>query len=177
MNERSDIARQVEQLLEPRLQTMGYELVACDWRVVHGRQTLQLFIDRDGGIRLEDCVSVSRSVGDLLDVEDLIEVAYHLEVSSPGLDRPLRKAADFERFRGREVRIRTFEPIEGRRNYRGRIAGVGDGLVTVEVDGRPHVVPLAAMDRANLVAAAGGDEGGAPGHKKRTKRAKKKRKS
>jgi len=148
---RIDIVQRAEELLEGRLQAMGYELVACDWRVMHGRPTLQIFIDSEDGVGIGDCVEVTHTVGDLLDVEDFIPGRYQLEVSSPGLDRPLRKEADFARFEGQRVRARTYEPMDGRRNFHGRIAAVDDGIVTIDVDGTAIPVPVAAMERANLV--------------------------
>lgn len=151
MSTRVDVVRRAEELLDEPVRHLGYELVACEFRTVGGRPTLQVFIDRDGGVGIADCVTVNRGIGDLLEVEELLASTFNLEVSSPGLDRPLRKEADFRRFVGREVRIRTFEPIGGRRNFRGLIRGAEDGMVTVEVDTRPHEVPVAAMERANLV--------------------------
>jgi ribosome maturation factor RimP len=148
---RIDIVQRAEELLEGRLAAMGYELVACDWRVIDGQATLQVFIDAEEGIGIDDCLEVNEAVGDLLDVEDLISTRYRLEISSPGLDRPLRKEADFSRFNGRRLRARTFEPIDGRRNFHGLIAAVDDGLVTIDVDGTDIPVPVAAMERANLV--------------------------
>ncbi len=151
MKERVDIVRETEKVLEEPISNLGCELVACEFTTVSGRRTLQVFIDREGGVGVADCARVSDGIGDLLDVEDLIDGAYNLEVSSPGLARPLRRERDFRRFAGSEVRIRTYEPIDGRRNYRGTIVDVDAGIVTVEVDGRPYTVPVAAMERANLV--------------------------
>ena len=148
---RADIVRRAEETLAGPIDNLGYELVACDYRTVGGRPTLQVFIDREGSVTIRDCVTVNRAIGDLLEVEGLGGDSYDLEVSSPGLDRILRKEDDFRRFAGREVRVRTFEPVEGRRNYRGRIGSVEDGIVRLRVDGQDHDVPIAAMDRANLV--------------------------
>lgn len=106
-----------------------------------------------GGVDLDDCVSVSREVATLLDVEDPIDGAYVLEVSSPGLDRPLVRPSDFERHRGRRVRLRTREPIEGRRNFSGVLldfrTGQG-GEVVLETDGATQVVPFRALKRAHI---------------------------
>ena len=148
---RIDIVRRAEELLEPRLASMGYELVACDWRTVNGRPTLQVYIDAEGGVVIRDCLKVNSLVGDLLDVEDFIGGRYHLEISSPGLDRPLRKPADFARFQGKRVKVLTYEEIGGRRAFHGDVVAVDDGIVTVDVDGTPFQVPVAAMKRANLV--------------------------
>jgi len=149
--QRIDIVRRAEELLTEPIRHLGYELVACDYRSVGGRPTLQVFIDREGGVSIDDCVTVNRGIGDLLDVEDIVEGRYDLEVSSPGLDRPLRREADFVRFAGREVRVRTFEPLDGRRNFRGRIGSVDDGIVEIEIDNNTYRVPVAAMERANLI--------------------------
>ena len=148
---KADIVHQAEELLEDRLRQMGYELVAVEWIVLEGRQTLRIFIDREGGVDIADCVRVNDTIGDLLDVEDFIQQRYHLEVSSPGLDRPLRKPVDFERFLGERVKIRTYEAQDGRRNYQGTLEAVDDGIVTVRVDNEPHRIPIAAMMRANLI--------------------------
>lgn len=148
---RIDIVRKVEQLLAGHLQHLGYELVACEWTTDEGRPTLKVFIDRDGGVGIQDCMRISGAVGDLIDVEELIDSRYHLEVSSPGLDRPLRKEPDFIRFVGEQVRIRTFEAQEGRRNFKGTLEAVEDGIVTVRVDNTPFRVAIAAMERANLI--------------------------
>jgi len=148
---RIDIVRKVEQLLVGHLQHLGYELVACEWTTDQGRPTLKVFIDRDGGVGIQDCMRISGAVGDLIDVEELIDSRYHLEVSSPGLDRPLRKEPDFIRFVGEQVRIRTFETQDGRRNFKGTLEAVDDGIVTVRVDNTPFRVAIAAMERANLI--------------------------
>ena len=149
--QRTDIVRRAEELLTDPIRHLGYELVACDWRSVGGRPTLQVFVDREGGVDIRDCVTVNRGISDLLDVEDIIPSRYDLEVSSPGLDRPLRREADFVRFAGQEARVRTFEPLEGRRNFRGRIGAMDDGIVELDIDGIIFRVPVAAMERANLV--------------------------
>lgn len=151
MIDRTDIVHRAEELLEDRLADMGYEFVACDWRVADGRTTLQVFIDREGGVGIRDCVEVNKRIGDLLDVEDFISLAYNLQVSSPGLERPLRREEHFRQFIGKEARIRTYEPIDGRKNYRGFIVGAKDGIVEIKVDGVDYSVPVAAMERANLV--------------------------
>ena len=149
--QRTDIVRKAEKLLTEPIRHLGYELVACDFRAVSGRPTLQVFVDREGGVDINDCVTVNRGISDLLDVEDIISGKYDLEVSSPGLDRPLRREADFIRFAGHEARVRTFEPIDGRRNFRGRIGAADDGIVELGIDGTTFRVPVAAMERANLV--------------------------
>ena len=114
---------------------------------------LRLYIDKQGGVTLDDCAHVSEGVSAMLDVEDPIESAYHLEVSSPGLDRPLRKPADFARYKGRRVRVKTYGPVDGagnRKVFVGQLLGFENELVRIDVDGTPYNVPHAAIAKANL---------------------------
>ena len=135
-------------VVEATLQGMGFELV--DAQVSNHGRLLRIFIDRPGGITVDHCADVSRHLAHVLAVEG---IDYdRLEVSSPGLDRPLRKAADFERFSGSEVDVKMRTPDEtGRRRFVGRLTGVTDGAATVEVDGRAVSLKLDMMDRARLV--------------------------
>ena len=118
---------------------------------------LRLFIDKPGGVTHEDCAFVSREVGTILDVEDAIPGgSYTLEVSSPGLDRKLTKAADYERFAGSRVRLSTREPVEGTRHFEGRLQGLHDGRVALEVGSKKvpaHTIEieLGDIEKANLV--------------------------
>lgn len=132
------------------LEPQGFELVDVEYQREGGQWVLRLFIDRPGGVTLGDCATVSRQVGDLLEVADPIDHAYTLEVSSPGLDRPLKSAHDFERYTGREVRIKTYSPVEGRKNFRGKLLGLREGRVEVEVDGRLYAIPREAISKAKL---------------------------
>jgi ribosome maturation factor RimP len=106
---------------------------------------------RAAGPSLEDCERVSRDLSAALDVADLIPHAYQLEVSSPGLDRPLRRERDFARFAGQNVRVRLVDGVEGRRNFSGTLRGAKDGLVEVECDGRSYQLPVEQVAKANLV--------------------------
>ncbi len=137
-------------LLEPAVSALGFELVGVEF--ISGRRgLLRLYIDSDDGVTVDDCQSVSHQVSGLLDVEDPIQGQYSLEVSSPGLDRPLFRAADFERFAGHEVRLRLVAPVEGRRKFRGVLAGMRDGRVVVQVEEQELVVTLEEIDEARLV--------------------------
>ncbi|HHD62929.1 MAG TPA: ribosome maturation factor RimP [Desulfobulbaceae bacterium] len=130
---------------------MGVELVEIQYqREGHG-WVLRFFIDREGGVTLDDCAGVSREVSRYLEVEDPIEHAYHLEVSSPGLERPLKKKNDFVRFVGRRARIKMREKRDGQRVFIGTLQGVKDGDVLLHVDGRLHCFPLADISRARLI--------------------------
>ena len=138
----------VENVVEPVVTGMGYELV--DLQASNGGRLLRLFIDKPGGIGVEDCAAVSRQLSRVLEVEG---VDYdRLEVSSPGLDRPLRKAGDFERFAGQRAEVRMRTPDEGgRRRYVGVLRGTAEGRVNLELEGRIVALALADMERAKLV--------------------------
>jgi len=136
------------ELIAPVVAGMGYELV--DTQASNGGRLLRLFIDKPGGVTLDDCAAVSRQLSRVFEVEG---VDYErLEVSSPGLDRPLRKESDFARFAGQraEVRMRTPGPT-GRRNYVGVLRGAGQGKLQLEVDGQMVALPLDDVEQARLV--------------------------
>ncbi len=136
---------------ERAARTAGVEVVDVEWKI--GKQRfLRVYIDKPEGVSHSDCQAVSEQLGVLLDVEDLVPgPRYILEVSSPGLDRKLTRAADFERFVGRLARISTMEPVENSTFFEGRLAGHADGLVKMEVKGRIVELPLAGIRKANLV--------------------------
>ncbi len=151
------IAEQVRRLLEPVLVRDGFELVEVEWLRLAGRWTLRVFIDKAGGVVIDDCQAVSRTIEPILDVEDLIEPAYDLEVSSPGLDRPLRKPSDFERYAGQRVHVKSYGPVAGtapgspgRKHWTGELKGFRDGAVELMVDGVLHRVPHDQIAKAHL---------------------------
>ncbi|HKJ72447.1 MAG TPA: ribosome maturation factor RimP [Gammaproteobacteria bacterium] len=143
---------QLINLLEPVVATMGYELVELEWAGTGGNRVLRLYIDAPGGIGLDDCEAVSHAVEEVLDREDPIAETYSLEVSSPGVDRPLRKAADYERFTGERVKVKTFGPIDGQRSFTGTLAGLEDAHVVVETAEGRTAIPLGQVAKAHLVA-------------------------
>lgn len=149
----SDIADRAEQALAPLIAEAGFELLLCSWTGLARRPALAVYIKRADGepVGIEDCVMVHNAVTDHLDVENLIPVAYDLEVSSPGVERPLKRAEHFSEQIGRMARVRTWEPIGTRRNWKGTISSVEDDLVTIVVDGADHRIPIPAIERANLV--------------------------
>jgi len=143
---------QIEQLIEAPIESLGYEVVGVEY-IKNGRDTiLRIYIDAEQGISIEDCERVSHQVSGILEVEEPITSAYSLEVSSPGFDRPLFKAKDFERFTGSEVKISMKLPIQGRRNFKGIIQGFSDGDILIEVDGEIYDLPLTKLAKARLVA-------------------------
>jgi ribosome maturation factor RimP len=120
-------------------------------RETHG-WVLRVMVERIGGaVTVEDCTNISRELSDLLDVEELIDGSYNLEVSSPGLDRPLNGAEDFSRFAGRFVKLKTKIPVGGRCNFTGRLVGFDSSIVTIEVDGTNYELEYPMLERANLV--------------------------
>lgn len=151
--ERAKTIEAIEELLRPPVEGLGYELVAVQLGSEQGRLVLRLLVDRPGGITLGECVGISREVGPHLDVADLIPSRYALEVSSPGIQRPLRRVQDYERFRGERVVVRTREAVDGRKTFRGINRGPGeDGLLMVDDrdTGRRHAIPLVQVREAHL---------------------------
>lgn len=131
---KTPIDRRLAQIVAPSVEGMGFELVRL--RFMGGkRPTLQIMAERPGGgMEVEDCAELSRALSAVLDVEDPIEADYTLEVSSPGIDRPLTRRVDFVRWEGHEARLETDELIEGRRRFRGVLAGVEDDEILIEID-------------------------------------------
>ncbi|VAX02038.1 Bacterial ribosome SSU maturation protein RimP [hydrothermal vent metagenome] len=139
-------------VVEPVVESLGYELVGVEYLAQGHDGLLRVYIDAEDGIKVEDCQRVSHQLSGVLDVEDVIKGHYSLEISSPGLNRPLFSAAHFERFAGAEVKLRLDAPLDGRRKFCGVLVGVQDGDVRLLVDGEEVRVPLASIDKANLVA-------------------------
>ena len=144
--------RDLTPLFEPVIDSMGYELVGVEFVGGGGHGTLRVYIDREEGVNLDDCAAISHQISGILDVEEPIKQAYDLEVSSPGIDRPLFKPADYERFSGQTAKIKMAVGLHGRRNFKGRLQGLADdGMVKIEVDGEEFSLPFADIARANLV--------------------------
>jgi ribosome maturation factor RimP len=131
--------------------SLGIEVVDVEWKV--GKQRfLRVYIDKPEGISHRDCEAVSNQLSVILDVEDLVPGPHYvLEVSSPGLDRKLTRPAEFQRFAGRLARISTNEPVENQKYFEGRLAGVADGKVQIEVKGRVIALPMEGIRKASLV--------------------------
>jgi len=141
----------VQKLVAPVVESLGYELVGVEYLPQGGHGLLRVYIDTEAGVTLDDCQRLSHQLSGVLDVEDVIKGRYHLEISSPGLDRPLFAAEHFQRFAGRQVNVRLVAPINGRRKVRGVLQGMKDDEVVLDVDGEVISVPLSAIDKANLV--------------------------
>lgn len=147
-----DPANRVETIIAPTLQDMGFDLVRVRISGAQ-RRTLQIMAERldDGTMTVEDCAAISRAVSTLLDVEDPIKGSYTLEVSSPGLDRPLTRPKDYTRFAGLEAKIELREPMDGQRRFRGRIAGLADDQVQLDTEDTRIAIPYADIERAKLI--------------------------
>src|SRR5438034_7944045 len=130
--DQASVAERVRHLAEQTAIDHGLELVHAEVAGPEGHPIVRVFIDKPGGVTHEDCSEMSNHLGTVLDVEDFIHSAYTLEVSSPGLERGLYKPADYERFAGRTARIKLRVPLNGQRNFRGRIAGLDNDSVTLD---------------------------------------------
>ena len=147
-------ARRVKALIEPGVMALGYELLGVEYRAGGNSALLRVYIDSEQGIGVSDCERVSYQVSGVLDVEDPIASAYDLEVSSPGLDRPLFDLHHFERHCGEEVKVRLSQPMDGRRSYRGVLAGCRDGKVLLRDRDAEHALPFHWIGSARLIPAA-----------------------
>lgn len=145
------LERQLTEMLEAPVDALGYELVGLEFVRAGAHSTLRLYIDHENGITVDDCADVSRQVSAVLDVEDPISVVYNLEVSSPGLERPLFKAAHYEQFIGHEVSIVLKMAMNNRRKWKGVIDSIEGETVTVSVDGQPEHFALSNIAKANLI--------------------------
>jgi len=137
-------------LVQPLVEELGYEFIGLEHRSSPKNSALVIYIDRPGGIAVDDCERVSREVAALLDVEDPIPGHYNLEVSSPGLDRPLFTLEQFDRFRGETAQVSLFAPVDGRRRFKGRILGTGSGKVRLEQDGMEVELDMGNIAKARL---------------------------
>jgi len=138
-------------LVEGILEDLGFELIDVEYLSSRGRWILRLYIDTEGGVTIDDCARVSGEIGDLIDVKDIIPHEYVLEVSSPGLDRPLKKEKHFLEAVGKKIRIRTVRPIGGRRIFVGRLKKFKDGVLDLEWEGKSLTFSLSDLEKANVV--------------------------
>jgi len=137
-------------LIEPVVEGLGYECVGIEYNSHPKHGLLRIYIDAEQGVGMEDCTKVSHQVSGVLDVEDPISGEYNLEVSTPGLSRPLFKLEHFEQFIGQNVLVNLFKPVAGRRKITGLIEKVEDGVIYLQEDGQVYEVPFQAMSKARL---------------------------
>ena len=145
-----EVVDRVRVIADPILSYEGMELVDVEYRRESRGWVLRLYLDKEGGATLDDCTRVSQEVGRILDVEDFIQNPYTLEVSSPGLSRRLKTEKDFLRYRGHLIKVKTFDSIENRRQFRGRLLGISENKLEIESDGGIFHIPLSNVARANL---------------------------
>mgnify|MGYP001569432515 FL=1 len=146
-----DIITQVKELAEPVLAQKGMELIDVEYKMEYGRWVLRLFIDKSEGITVDDCGDVSRELGTILDVKNIITHAYNLEVSSPGLDRVLTRENDFLKYKGKKVKIKTKQPISGRSNFSAVLDDFKEGMVLlVDSEGKKWEIPFNDIKKAKL---------------------------
>ncbi len=146
-----NVIRQVWTLAEPLCDSEGLELIQVEYQRESSGRILRLYVDKSGGIRLDDCVEVSRQLSDILDVhlEDI--GPYNLEVTSPGPDRPLARKRDFDRYEGNRVKIKTFQPLDGRKNFTGVLLGISNDVVSLEIDGQIVAIAYVDISKARLI--------------------------
>ena len=142
---------QVVSVVEPVVSGLGYSLIGAEFGQAENGQTLRVYIDKPEGIVMEDCAKVSRQLNAVLDVEEPIKSAYLLEVSSPGVDRPLFTEAQFAAQIGEQVKVRMTDGVNGRRNFKGQLVAVNDALAVVEVDGIDYELPVSDVEQAHLI--------------------------
>ncbi|MEW5921091.1 MAG: ribosome maturation factor RimP [Bacillota bacterium] len=145
------VLKTIENLAAKAVKQIGLELVDVEWKTSEGKPLIVVYIDSDEGISLEHCQKVSKSLGDLLDREDPLPSSYYLEVSSPGIERRLKKESDFERFVGKDIKVKTFNKINDSRNFRGVIKGFSENTLTMLLEnGEELKINIADIARANL---------------------------
>jgi ribosome maturation factor RimP len=151
MSKSGNIASSFEAIAAPVAASLGLEIVQVLYLHEGGSWVVRILVDRPDGPTIADCRKLSRELSDVLDVEDPTPSAYRLEVSSPGLDRPLVRVADFERFAGKRISLSTSRPVGERRKFKGELIGIEHGQIVVEVDGTRFEIEHALIDKANLV--------------------------
>jgi ribosome maturation factor RimP len=145
------IAQSVMDLIEPVLEAEGLELVDVEYKKQGPNWILRIFIDKEGGVTVADCQKVSHLTGELRDVEETIKIPFNLEVSSPGLDRSLKREKDFLKFKGKRIRLHSLSPIDNKRKFTGILADFKDQIIFIDLDGKPFEIPLSQVAKANLV--------------------------
>ncbi len=144
------LIQEISKTIEPILQSQGLELIDVEYNREAQGWVLRIYLDREGGITVEDCAEASRELGAILEVRDLIPNRYVLEVSSPGVTRPLKRPEDFNKYQNRSVKIKLFMPLEGRRNFKGKLLGLKEDKVSVESERRIYEIPIQNIAKANL---------------------------
>ena len=151
-NLRSSNVKDLSELFEPVVEAMGYEFVGVEFTGGSSHGTLCVYIDREQGVDVDDCTSISHQISAILDVEEPIQQAFDLQVSSPGINRPLFKLTDYDRFAGENVKIKLDVGLTGRKNFKGTLKGVVQSkFVQIDVDGEFFDLPFLDIGKANLI--------------------------
>lgn len=150
---KSSITESITEIIEPVIEEENLELVDVEYKKFGKNWTLRVFIDREGGITVEDCQKVSRQIEDMIEIDELISNAYVLEVSSPGLDRSLKKEREFLKFRNKPIRVKTFAPVGDRKNFSGTIQDCQNQILYLELeeDGTVLEISLDNIAQAKLI--------------------------
>ncbi|MBW1973200.1 MAG: ribosome maturation factor RimP [Deltaproteobacteria bacterium] len=151
MNLVNKILEEVKKIVDPILIQERVELVDIEFKREKKGWVLRFFIDKEGGVNIDDCVNFSHEVSHLLDIEDFIPLPYTLEVSSPGLNRPLKKEKDFLSALGKKIKVKTISPIKGRRNFKGILKDFNDKSLFIEIDNEIFTIPFSSVTKANLL--------------------------
>ena len=141
----------LEEMLRPGIEALGFELWGIEYQSHAKRSMLRIYIDAEAGISVDDCAKVSHQVSGVLDVEDPITGEYTLEVSSPGMDRPLYRLEQYAEYIGSDINIRLRIAFEGRRKFQGRLVAIEGDEVVIQLDGHEYVLPFEQIDRAQIV--------------------------
>ena len=139
------------QIVEPLVESMGYDLVDLEYLVEHGRWILRIFADKAEGITVDDCAAISSELGALLDIKDLFQHPYVLEVSSPGLNRRLRREKDFLQAKGKRIQVRMTAAVNGRRNFTGFLKGVQNGRIELQLEKGEAALNIQDVEKAHLI--------------------------
>jgi len=145
------LIRQISELVEPILDEMDVELVDIEYLSNHGRWIVRVYVDKEGGITVDDCAGVSREIDAIIEIKDIIPHAYVLEVSSPGLNRPLKKEKDFQRAVGKKIKAKTSVPLKGRRHFTGYLKDFQNDILYLELEDKVVALSRRDVEKANLV--------------------------
>jgi ribosome maturation factor RimP len=145
------IIGEITRLIEPIVEEADFELVDIEYLSERGRWVLRIYVDKEGGVTLDHCSWLSREIGDLIDVKDVVPHEYVLEVSSPGLNRPLKREKDFLQALGKKVKVKMVTPVKGRKNYTGYLRSFQNGKLFVDINNHLVTLPWRDVEKANLV--------------------------
>jgi len=147
---KGSVTETIEELVTPVINENRLELVDIEYKKEGKNWILRIFIDKEGGVTVDDCTRVSRHIEDLIEVEEAVPSSYVLEVSSPGLDRPLKKEKDFLRFKGKRAHVTTFTPIQQQKSFKGTIRDFQEDVLFLDIDSQPVEIPKNQIAKAKL---------------------------